>query len=171
MDACSVTFSTHGFLNWLIPLDCSPDIVFLASWGSESVSTTVCFCWDLHGPEWKVTRIKDHSLESLLWWKRNGPDAAVGKGLSANSDEEEEADEGVVCTSGKVSLGGFWTVINKRPVTAFDFRGFEVGLTESHRRLSSVSSKSFCLSDSWSPVSLTCGGFYPTSAWHPDYIV
>ena len=62
-------------------------------------------------------------------------------------------------------------MVNKRPVAAFDFERFGVGVTESWTRLSSGSSKSSCTSESWSSVSPTSGGFYPTSALHPGHRV
>ena len=93
MEACSTTFLTRGSLNWSIPLDFCPGFVFLASQGSESVSAAALFCWELRGLEWKVTGIKALSLELSLCWELTGPDAGVDRGLSADGDDEEEADE------------------------------------------------------------------------------
>ena len=62
-------------------------------------------------------------------------------------------------------------MVDKRQVAAFDHGGFGVGVTESRRRLSSVSSTLSATSESWSSVNLTSGGFYPTSAWHPGHRV
>jgi len=62
-------------------------------------------------------------------------------------------------------------VVDKRPVAAFNFGGFGVGVTKSRRSSSSVSLKSSSTSESWSSVSLTSGGFYPTSEWHPGHRV
>jgi hypothetical protein len=107
MEASSATFLTRGSLNWSIPLDFCPRLVFLASRGSESVSAAARFCWQLRGLEWKDTGIKALSLELLLCWELTGPDAAVDRGLSTDGDDEEVADSRLVGAFGKVCFGGF----------------------------------------------------------------
>ena len=58
-------------------------------------------------------------------------------------------------------------MVNKHPVATLDIGGFGVGVTESWRSSSSLSTKSSRTSESWSSVSSTSGGLYPTSVWHP----
>jgi len=69
----------------------------------------------------------------------------------------------------KVCFGGSRAVVDKCPVAAFNFGGFELGVTESQKSLSSISSKSSSTSESWSSVSSTSRGFFPTSAWQPGH--
>jgi hypothetical protein len=107
MEASSATFQTSGSLNWSIPLDFCPQLVFLASRGLESVSAAAHCCWELRGLEWKVTGIKAFSLELLLCWEITGPDAGVDRGLSTDSDDEEEANERLLGAFGKACFGGF----------------------------------------------------------------
>jgi len=139
--ASPATVLTRRSLNWSIPLDFWPLLVILASRGSESVSAAPYFCWELWGPEWNVTGIKACSLELLLCWEPTGPDATIDWGVSTDGLDEEEADQPLVCACGKICSGYFWAVVNKRPVAAFNFTGFEVGVAKCQRGLTSVSSK------------------------------
>jgi hypothetical protein len=107
MEASSATFITRGSLNWSIPLDFCPRLVYLASHGSESVSAAARFCWELRGLEWKHTGIKALSLELLLCWELTGPDVTVVKGFSTDGDGEEVTDLRLVVAFGKVCVRGF----------------------------------------------------------------
>ena len=107
VEACSTTFLTCGSLNWSRSLDFCPRLGFLASRGSESVSSAARFWWESRRLEWKVMGIKALSLESSLCWELMGPDAGVDRGLSTNGDDEEEADEHLVGAFDKVCFGGF----------------------------------------------------------------
>jgi len=166
MEASSATFLTCGFLSWLIPLNFCPGLVSLASHGLESVSATAHFCWELWGLERNVTGIKAIALESLLCWEHTGPDADVDRELSTDGEDEAEANDRLLRALGKVCFGEVRAAVDKSPVGAFDPGGFGVGVTKSRRSSSSVSSKSAGTSVGWSSVSLTSGGFCPTSAWH-----
>ena len=54
-----------------------------------------------------VMGIKALFLDLLLCWEITGPDAAVDRGLSTDSDHEVEADKRLVGVFSKVCLGGF----------------------------------------------------------------
>ena len=110
-------------------------------------------------------------LELLLCWELTEQDAAIDRGLSTDSDHEEEADERLVRAFDMICIGGFRAAVDKRPVAAFDFAGFGVGVTETRRSSSSVSLTLSGTSETWSSVSSTSRGFYPTSAWHPGHRV
>jgi len=100
-----------------------------------------------------------------------GPDASVHRGSSTDGNDDKEADSRLMGALSKGCFRRLWVEVDKRLVAAFDFGGFGLGVTEPRRRSSSVSSKSSGTSESWSSVSLTSGGFYPTLAWHPGYRV
>jgi len=63
VEAHSETFLTGGSLNCSTSLDRCPCFVLLASQGSDSVSASSRFCWELRGLKLKVTDINPHLLE------------------------------------------------------------------------------------------------------------
>jgi hypothetical protein len=107
IESCSAAFRTCRSLNWLIPLDFCSRLVFLASWGLESVSATAHVCRELRGLEWKVTGITALSLKLLLCWELTVPDATIERGLSTDGNDEEVADEHLLVAFGKDCFGGF----------------------------------------------------------------
>lgn len=106
-EACYATFLTGGFLNRSIPSDFCPLLAFLGFRGSESVLATARFWWKLRGLELKIRCIKALSLESLLCWVLTGADANIERGLSIDSNDEEQADEALVRAFHEVSCGGY----------------------------------------------------------------
>jgi len=107
MEPCSTTYLTCQSLNLSIHLGFCSHLVFLASVGSESVSATASFCWELTELEWRVTVINTLLLEILVYWELTGPDAGVDRGLSTHGDDEEEVNERLVCAVTTVSSGQF----------------------------------------------------------------
>jgi len=171
MQACTTTCVTHGSFNWLIPLDLSARWVLLASLGSDSVSAAACICWVLWVLEEKVTGIKALSLELLVCWELTGPVAGVDRELSTNSDDEQQANELLMCVFGKVYFGGNWAVVDMLLVTTFNFGGFGVRVTESLRSSSSVFLKMSITYQCSFSVSSTSGGFYLRLGCHRGHRV